>query len=386
MPEATLEASGELDAEPTAPPKSNGTAQPSSGKTPAEDRIADAIRRNVMSFVELAGREVPPREFLVAPAIQHPSLGVLSAWRGSGKTYIAMSLALALARGDDHWLGYRAYGPRTVLFVDGEMSIDDLQERAIELAGQERPDTLHFLSGEDITGDLGGEMLDLGNAAHREGLLKGVAAIEKAAGQHIDFVILDNWSALNESVDENDNHAVKPVNRMLVKLRYARHSVLMVCHDGKDGGANGPRGASDLVTAPNYTIRVSEKSSNDPEITELTFEWDKVRREKPVPRKRPLLLYAEKDERGAKRMILEPDENVVGDGLPKRLEVLRAKALNPDKTQDELGTQVGLKKQSVSDHLKKCRENGLLSNEDVVTLAGWEALEQHWPDIRQAAE
>ena len=53
---------------------------------------------------------------------------------GLGKTMLALSLSLAVAGGGE-LLGWKSEKPRAVLYVDGEMHIQDLRERLATLAG-----------------------------------------------------------------------------------------------------------------------------------------------------------------------------------------------------------------------------------------------------------
>ena len=72
--------------------------------------------------------QIPPREMLLAPILPERSLAMLYAPRGIGKSWLGLSIGLAVASGGPvlHWNAPR---PRRVLFVDGEMVLSDLQIR-----------------------------------------------------------------------------------------------------------------------------------------------------------------------------------------------------------------------------------------------------------------
>ncbi len=59
---------------------------------------------------------------LINPIIPEKGLVMLYAPRGVGKTYVALTIALAVATGETMFNGkWKAEQPAKVLFVDGEM-------------------------------------------------------------------------------------------------------------------------------------------------------------------------------------------------------------------------------------------------------------------------
>ena len=82
----------------------------------------------VMSQADLASADIPTREFLIAQWLPMDSYGMVYAARGVGKTWFAMSLALAIAAGSP-FLRYGHVNKSRVLYVDGEMTLQDLKQR-----------------------------------------------------------------------------------------------------------------------------------------------------------------------------------------------------------------------------------------------------------------
>jgi hypothetical protein len=72
--------------------------------------------------------QVPPREMLLAPILPERSLAMLYAPRGVGKSWLGLTIGLAVASGSSV-LRWNAPSPRRVLLVDGEMLLSDLQTR-----------------------------------------------------------------------------------------------------------------------------------------------------------------------------------------------------------------------------------------------------------------
>ena len=72
--------------------------------------------------------EIPPREMLLTPILPERSLAMLYAPRGIGKSWLSLSIGLAVASGQS-FLRWSAPRQRNVLYVDGEMPLVSLQER-----------------------------------------------------------------------------------------------------------------------------------------------------------------------------------------------------------------------------------------------------------------
>ncbi|RYF37656.1 MAG: hypothetical protein EOO38_25915 [Cytophagaceae bacterium] len=66
------------------------------------------------------GMEFPPREILLAPWLVGSSINMLTAYRGTGKTWAALSIATAVASAGQ-FLTFEAPAAKQVLYIDGEM-------------------------------------------------------------------------------------------------------------------------------------------------------------------------------------------------------------------------------------------------------------------------
>jgi hypothetical protein len=206
--------------------------------------LADGVTRSpqqrlkCVTAQEMLELELPQREMLLAPVLPTQGLAMLYSKRGLGKTYMSLSIAYAVASGDE-FLGWQAPRPRPVLFVDGELPAATLKDRlAAVTQGMSRtakPGMLRL-----ITPDLqAGAFPDL---ATRE----GQALVENALGD-AEFVILDNLSALCVSGKENEGESWLPVQRWALRLRQRGVSVLFVHHAGKGGAQRGTSRREDLL-------------------------------------------------------------------------------------------------------------------------------------------
>jgi AAA domain len=101
--------------------------------------------------------DIPAREMLLAPILPERSLAMLYAPRGLGKSWLALSIGLAVASGSS-LLRWSAPRPRRVLYVDGEMPLISLQERLKAISsgfGGDIPnDAFRILAADQIEGGI----------------------------------------------------------------------------------------------------------------------------------------------------------------------------------------------------------------------------------------
>lgn len=116
----------------------------------ALDRISAEAESSKVIAVDLhdfLARELPPRESIFGPWLTTQSLSMVYAWRGVGKTHVALGIAYAVTSGGS-FLKWEAPRPRGVLYLDGEMPGPALQERlaAIVAANARQPARGHSRS------------------------------------------------------------------------------------------------------------------------------------------------------------------------------------------------------------------------------------------------
>jgi hypothetical protein len=130
--------------------------------------------------------DVPAREMLLSPILPERSLAMLYAPRGVGKSWLGLSMGLAIAAGES-LLRWSAPRQRNVLYVDGEMPMVSLQERLKEISagmGSSIPnDGFRILAADNVEGGI--------NLSTEH----GQEAIEPLLSG-IDLLILDNLSTL----------------------------------------------------------------------------------------------------------------------------------------------------------------------------------------------
>ena len=194
-------------------------AQPACAPS-GRDALHDAARPLVIPAKLLRDVALQPRPMLLDPILARASLTLLCGPRGIGKTYLALSLALAVA-GAGSALRWRAATPARVLYVDGEMPRQTLLERLAGLAagGRIAPvnDNLRLLAAE---GD--------GRKRPELGTRQGRAMIESAIGDGVDLVVLDSLAVLMRGRRVNPGRAWLVVEDWLLDLRRRGFAVLVV--------------------------------------------------------------------------------------------------------------------------------------------------------------
>ena len=258
---------------------------------------------------EIFGRKFEKRHHLLYPWMREGESCMVYAAPGVGKSLFALDVALSVA-GGGKCLGLWEVGkPREghewkVLYVDGEMPIEDIQDRAFMLAnGKRKKDddfdmdkvgrNLTFLSRQDQN-DVTEDFVDLASSKSRQKLF---AMIEE--GEY-NLVILDNLSTLALVEDENSASSFNGTIQFLQMLKAKRIACLLVHHTNK--GKESFRGSTKIATTFETMILLTKQEvpiSFDDEndncfASSFSLTWHKYRgkRNKSINDETKLTLYS----------------------------------------------------------------------------------------------
>ena len=283
-------------------------------------------------FVEM---KLPRRSFLLEPIIERQGLVMLHAYRGVGKTYLALEIAVAVASGRKFLNWTPSYRPQEVIYVDGEMPANLLQERLRKMTG--RLPSPH-LPLRIFTPDLYGSMPNIATENGRK-------EIERYFTERTKLLVLDNLSTLARSGVENDAESWQPIQDWLLKLRRRGMAVLIVHHSGKKEQQRGTSKREDVL---NLTIHLEHPDGYSPEEGArfiITFEKNRT-------------IYGSKAAPFEIRLSENADGNYVweiGSAIPEKyrqvLELTEA-----GKTQKEIAKELGVKQSTVSRRLKEAKK------------------------------
>lgn len=207
---------------------------------------------------------IPPRNLILSPWLPEQGLTMLYAKRGIGKTFVALSVAYAVACGGTV-LKWKAERPRKVLYIDGEMPMATMQERLASIAlasDKQPPDSSYFKL---ITPDL--HELGIRDLSTSEGQMDINEHLED-----VDLIIIDNLSTLVRSGRENESESWLPIQEWALALRRAGKSVLFVHHAGKGGQQRGTSRKEDVLDTVITLKSPKDFSPKDGAKFEIHFE------------------------------------------------------------------------------------------------------------------
>jgi putative DNA primase/helicase len=204
-------------------------------------RVSDsgqvAVPLQPVGIKDFLALEIPARGMLLSPVLPEKSLGMLYAPRGIGKSWLALSIGVAVASGGS-LLKWEAPGPRRVLVVDGEMPLADLQARLNSILrglGADVPnDRLRILAADNS--EVG---INLGSIAGQQTLEPHLDGL--------DLLILDNLSTLMTTGSEGASDSWLPMQNWLLRLRRKGIAVLLIHHAGVNGRQRGTSRREDAL-------------------------------------------------------------------------------------------------------------------------------------------
>jgi putative DNA primase/helicase len=215
-----------------------------------------------IGITDFLNLDVPAREMLLSPILPERSLAMLYAPRGIGKSWLGLSIGLAVAAGGS-LLRWSAPRQRNVLYVYGEMPLVSLQERLKELSvgmgSSIRNHGFRILAADNIESGI--------NLSTDE----GQQAIEPLLTD-IDLLILDNLSTLLTSGSESASDAWVPMQNWLLKLPRQGVSVLLVHHAGVNGRQRGTSRREDALDTVIALRRPEDYSPEEGARFEVHFE------------------------------------------------------------------------------------------------------------------
>ncbi len=200
----------------------------------------------------------------LTPWLQSQSLSMIYAWRGVGKTHVALGIAHALASGAT-FLSWRAHSPVPVLYIDGEMPGATLRDRlARTMSSSEKSVHPGYLSL--VTPDLqdSGIMPNLATQIGQE-------AIQRVLGD-AKVIIVDNLSCLARGGKENEAEGWLPLADWSLRMRATGRSVVFIHHAGKGGQQRGTSKREDLLDTVIALKRPSDYRAEQGARFELHFE------------------------------------------------------------------------------------------------------------------
>lgn len=309
----------------------------------------------ILLGAELQSRRFPRRDWLISNLMQEREMLLLHAPTGLGKTWFSLSLAIVTAGGGS-FLRYSNSKPRRVLLVDGEMDLEDIQNRINELipavgADPEKTwENLRILSrqGQSMAVDFP----DFGEPSVQRQVAKYME------NENISLLVLDNFSTLVTVEDENSAAQMRGINQMLLRAKQANRAAILVHHSNKNGGY---RGSSAIAVTINVILRLEPPDSSDPKLPGARFKitYEKVRG---LLDSSPYTAHLNPhDETSAEVKLVWDEVQDVRDVIATVVEEIRSLEYA---NQSELAKAVGKDRSTISRWIKKAEELRLLETNE----------------------
>lgn len=193
----------------------------------------------VINMADFLSMTLPERDFLLHPVIPSQGIVIMFAPRGIGKTFAALSAALAVAGGLSVY-NWRATKGHRVLYVDGEMPAVAMQERLGLLARGMAVPEYALQNFSLLTPDMQPRpMPDLATVAGQRALEPFLSGVN--------MLVLDNLATLCRTGKENEAQSWMPMQSWLLDIRRRGMAVLLIHHAGKSGDQRGTSAREDIM-------------------------------------------------------------------------------------------------------------------------------------------
>lgn len=297
---------------------------------------------------ELLARPFPVREAILEPWLRAEETAVIWSASGVGKTWMSLSIALAVA-GGGACADWRAPTARRVLYLDGEMNQADLQGRIrglLEMGAVVVPDRELALGNLTIIArqgqELGSGFFDLTAEEDQRSILDMVQG-------RAELVVFDNLTTMSEGLrEENAAAEFKPLQGLFMELKRAGVAAILVHHANKSG--KDLRGSTALETTFEVILGLLKPGVRRPGKASFVTEFTKFR--------------GQGDERLEARTweLGEGGWSIADQVFEDAREdpVVRAVRSLDFVTQEEIAAKLGLDKSTVSRRLKRAEAQGTL--------------------------
>jgi putative DNA primase/helicase len=305
----------------------------------------NAFASTLMDGTGFTSQQIPERPPLLGAFLRAGDFGFIYAPRGVGKTWMALTMAGAIARGTSlgEWEAGTA-GPQRVCYVDGEVNLPDAIERAVLT---DLPANVHWLHHEQVA-DTTGSGFNLTDPAQQRGLL------EMLIEHGIAVLFLDNLSCLFRGMAENEADAWEMAQPWLLDLRRNHITVIVVAHAGRNGQM---RGTSRREDAAHWILKLEDAGDSESDGAEFKSRFTKNRNARNAAASCPPLHW--KMTTKANRLTIECTRHSDVDAL---VDLVRGGITKASDLAEELGVTKG----TISKWARKAQTRGLIRIENRV--------------------
>lgn len=235
--------------------------------------LYDALNAAVVPFNQLHALGLPHRLTIMGDWFMEGDYGIVYAQKGVGKTWFSMGLASSLNRGATFG-PWDVHGTPGVLYVDGEMPVESIQQRMEGMGADEfllslNHEVLHYKSE---------KTLNLADPAIQK------AITQLCLDRGIKVLFLDNLSSLVMGVAEDKADDWEKILGWFLNLRKNGLAVVLVLHAGRSN--TNPRGTSRREDHAGWVIkldRLVNESGEGGEGARFVSRFEKYRNTQIAP-------------------------------------------------------------------------------------------------------
>jgi hypothetical protein len=205
--------------------------------------LLDRHQEMLIDVADFLDMDIPQKEHVLFPWLFSHDIWMIHAWRGVGKSQLALEIAFSIATGTAMFDG-RWYAPKTVpvAYFDGEMGAEEMQSRIKRMV------KTHGVTPQKgylkiFTPDLFKTRI---NIATSKGQMFANQFVDDAG---IKITVMDNLSTLAGGIDENSAKEFQPVQDWLVECRANGKTTGIVNHSNKTGAQRGTSKHEDVLNA-----------------------------------------------------------------------------------------------------------------------------------------
>jgi hypothetical protein len=207
---------------------------------------AGVLMHTSAELAALAG--AAPVAQLIEPVLPHAGNLLIYGASGVGKSHLGLCIALLLARGGS-FLGWTVAQPVNVLYVDGEMPLQELRTRLdAYLTGAPYPERLHWIAARAQRRE--GKYFDMPDLNTEAGQAQYLAKIEQCSAVVTVFDNLATLRTTSADAPENSVEGFSPVGALIRRINNRGTATIWLHHANRAGTQRG----SSAHTAPMDTV------------------------------------------------------------------------------------------------------------------------------------
>lgn len=176
----------------------------------------------ILNGKEIISMEIPEQSFLVRNLFSENSVNFLSGEEGSGKSLLAMNLALSIAIGADKWLEFEIVKHGKVIYLNNELAFIDFARR-LKTMGNNLPTK--------------GDISNLIAPREVPALKDCWETLNELCEREKPCLIVIDTLYFSHNQDENDSSDMKALMRLFLSLRDKYSLAVLLIHHTKKGAS-----------------------------------------------------------------------------------------------------------------------------------------------------